>query len=54
MDIKSTFLYGVLNKEAYVELFARFIRRGPKNKVYRLKRAFIWIETSPKSMVYQN
>ena len=54
MDIKSTFLNGVLNKEAYVELVAVYIRRGQKNKVYRLKRAFIWIETSPESMVYLN
>ena len=38
MDVKSTFLNGVLNEEAYAEQLAGFVRSVQDNKMYRLKR----------------
>lgn len=38
MDLKSTFLNGVLEEEIYVQQSEGFIVEGNENKVYRLKK----------------
>jgi Reverse transcriptase (RNA-dependent DNA polymerase) len=39
MDVKSTFLNGVLEEEVYVEQLLGYIKLGKEHKVLRLKKA---------------
>ena len=47
MDVKSTFLNGVLKEEVYVEQPPGYEVAGEENKVYRLKRALYGLKQAP-------
>ncbi|GJV24821.1 retrovirus-related pol polyprotein from transposon TNT 1-94 [Tanacetum coccineum] len=50
MDVKTTFLYGPLKEEVYVNQPDGFVDPYHPDKVYRLKKAIIWSQTSTKSV----
>ena len=47
MDVKSTFLNGVLKEEVYVDQPPSYEVAGEEHKVYRLKRAFYGLKQAP-------
>ena len=49
MDVKSTFLNGVLKEEVYVEQPPSYEVAGEENKVYRLKRALYGLKKAPRA-----
>ena len=49
MDVKSTFLNGVLKEEVYVEHPPGYEVAGEENKVYRLKRALYGLKETPRA-----
>ena len=49
MDVKSTFLNGVLKEEVYVEQPPGYEVAGEENKVYRLKRALYGLKKAPRA-----
>ena len=49
MDVKSTFLNGVLKEEVYVEHPPSYEVIGEENKVYRLKRALYGLKQAPQA-----
>ena len=51
MDVKSTFLNGFIEEEVYVEQPPGFENFEFPNHVFKLSKAFVWIETSSKSLV---
>jgi hypothetical protein len=54
MDVKSAFLNGFLEEEVDVNQPPRFEVQEHPAKVYRLKKAFVWLKASSKSLVQQN
>ena len=46
MDLKSPFLYGFINEEAYVEQPLGFESFNFPNHVFKLKKDTLWLETS--------
>ena len=51
MDVKSAFLNGYINELVYVEQPPGFEDEKKPNHVYKLRKGFVWIERSTKSMV---
>ena len=51
MDIKSVFLNGFIKKEVYVEQSPGFENFDFPNHVFKLSKAFVWIEIGSKSLV---
>lgn len=49
MDVKSTFLNGVLQEEVYVEQPLGFIKKGDEKKVYHLKKALYGLKQAPRA-----
>nr|GEX64321.1 putative reverse transcriptase domain-containing protein [Tanacetum cinerariifolium] len=49
MDVKTTFLYGPLKKEVYVNQPDGFVDPYHPNKVYRLKKAFYGLKQAPRA-----
>lgn len=49
LDVKSVFLYGVLEEEIYVDQPEGFVKRGEENKVYRLKKALYGLKQAPRA-----
>ena len=49
MDVKSTFLNGVLKEEVYVEQPPSYEVAGEEHKVYRLKRALYGLKQAPRA-----
>ena len=49
MDVKSTFLNGVLEEELYVEQPLGCMRRGEEKKVLRLKKALYGLKQAPRA-----
>ncbi|GKB70297.1 retrovirus-related pol polyprotein from transposon TNT 1-94 [Tanacetum coccineum] len=49
MDIKTTFLYGPLKEEVYVNQPDRFIDPHHPDKVYRLKKALYGLKQAPRA-----
>jgi len=52
MDVKTTFLNGVIEEELYIEQLEGFETLEKKSHVCRLKKA--WAEASTESMVWSN
>ncbi|GJS19203.1 retrovirus-related pol polyprotein from transposon TNT 1-94 [Tanacetum coccineum] len=50
MDVKTAFLNGPLKEEVYVAQPDGFVDPDHPDKVYHLRKALIWIETSPESL----
>jgi hypothetical protein len=46
MDVKSTFLNGILEEEVYIKQPPSYEVLGEEHKVYKLKKGTIWFETS--------
>ena len=49
MDVKSTFLNGILNEEAYVEQSKSFEDPHHPDHVYKLKKAFYGLKQALKA-----
>jgi hypothetical protein len=49
MDVKSTFLNGILEEEVYVDQPPGFQIRGKEYKVYRLKKAMYGLKQAPRA-----
>ena len=51
MDVKSTFLNGILEEEIYVQYPPGYEFEGQQDKVYRLKKVLHGLKESTKSLV---
>jgi len=49
MDVKSTFLNGVLQEQVYVEQPPGFVLRGQENKVLHLVKALYGLRQVPRA-----
>ncbi|GAA0166120.1 transmembrane signal receptor [Lithospermum erythrorhizon] len=49
MDIKSSFLNGVLQDEIYLEQPPSFVKKGEEEKVYKLRKALYGLKQSPRA-----
>ena len=49
IDVKSAFLNGFLQEEIYVEQPEGFVKKGNKEKIYRLRKTFYGIKQAPRS-----
>eukprot|EP00253_Pinus_taeda_P009581 PITA_09581 len=49
MDVKSTFLNGVLMEEVYIEQPLGYEKKGQKHKVWRLKKALYGLKQAPRA-----
>ena len=49
MDVKSTFLEGVLMEEVYIEQPLGYKNKGQEHKVCKLKKALYGLKQAPKS-----
>ncbi|GKG06970.1 gag-pol polyprotein, partial [Tanacetum coccineum] len=50
MDVKTTFLYGPLKEEVYINQPDGFVDPYHPDKVYLAQESIIWSQTSTKSM----
>ena len=48
MDVKTTFLYGELEEEIYMEQMDGFVVPGEENKVFRLIKSLYGLKQAPK------
>ncbi|GJY21403.1 retrovirus-related pol polyprotein from transposon TNT 1-94, partial [Tanacetum coccineum] len=48
MDVKTTFLNGILREEVYVSQPDRFVDQDNPNHVYKLKKAFYGLKQAPR------
>ena len=53
MDVKTTFLNGVVEKEVYVEQPLGFKTHDMKTRV-QIKEGLAWFEASTQNLVWQN
>ena len=49
MDVKSTFLNGILKEEIYVEQHEGFVMEDKEDKVYRLHKALYGLKQAPRA-----
>ena len=49
LDVKSTFLNGVLNEEVCIEQPQGFVENGEEEKVYKLKKALYGLKQAPRA-----
>jgi len=49
LDVKSTFLNGILEEEVYVEQPKGFVVKEEEDKVYRLKKALYGVKQAPRA-----
>ncbi|KAL6312519.1 hypothetical protein AAG906_014670 [Vitis piasezkii] len=52
MDVKSTFLNGILNEEVYVEQLKGFQDPRYPNHVYRLRKTLYGLKQTPRACVW--
>nr|GEY71181.1 Gag-Pol polyprotein [Tanacetum cinerariifolium] len=53
MDVKTTFLYGPLKEEVYVNQLDGFVDPYHSDKVYRLKKAFYGLKPAPRACKFE-
>jgi hypothetical protein len=53
MDVKTTFLNGVIEEEVYIEQPQGFVIHGKESHVCRLKKV-VWTKASTQGMVCQD
>ena len=51
MDVKSTFLNGILEQEVYLDQPPRYTVKGHEHKVFKLKKGLVWSKKSSTSLV---
>lgn len=49
LDVKSAFLHSKLIEDVYVEHPLGYVRRGEKEKVYKLKKALYGLKQAPRA-----
>ena len=49
LDVKSTFLNGILREEIYVEQPKGFVKKGEEAKVFLLKKALYGLKQAPRA-----
>jgi len=49
LDIKNTFLHGILDEKAYLEQPHGFVAKGESKKVYKLKKFLYGLKQSPRA-----
>lgn len=49
LDVKSTFLNGILQEKIYVEQPDGFVVQGEEDKVYLLKKALYGLKQAPRA-----
>ena len=49
MDVKSTFLNGILEEEVYIEKIEGFIDENNKEKVWKLHKALYGLKQAPRA-----
>nr|GEU77504.1 hypothetical protein [Tanacetum cinerariifolium] len=54
MDVKTAFLNGPLKEEVYVAQPDGFVDPDHPEKVYRLRKALLWIKASSKGVIHQS
>ena len=49
LNVKSTFLNGILEEEIYVKQLSGFVKHGDEEKVYLLKKALYGLKQAPRA-----
>ncbi|GKG35026.1 putative ribonuclease H-like domain-containing protein, partial [Tanacetum coccineum] len=49
MDVKSAFLYGIIEEEVYVHQPLRFVDPAHPNKVYKVVKALYGLHQAPRA-----
>ena len=50
IDVKSSFLKGILEKDIYIEQPSRFMKHGDEDQVYLLKTGLFGLKKAPRSL----
>ena len=50
MDVKTTFLNGIIEEEVYIEQLEGFVFHGNESHVYKLKKALYGLKQAPRAL----